>query len=148
MCIKEGSPSLKLGCVEIIKILLAAEVYHFSIFSYQLLIHILQHEPEKSEVIKVVVEFLQENLTNKTNVQLFLKVLSGLIVDFEIKQPSNVDKTNSDSSNNSKEKPTSPQKRPEDKKAQSEEEIGKNMSFFSHNSKVTGPVLNNKVKFE
>lgn len=59
---------MKLGCVEIIKILLAAEVYHFSIFSYQLLIHILQHEPEKSEVIKVVVEFLEENLTNKTNV--------------------------------------------------------------------------------
>ena len=113
MCIKQGSTSLKLGCVEIIKILLAAEVHSLSIFSYQLLINILQNQPDKSEIIKVVVEFLEENLTNKTNVELFLKVLAGMIVDFDSRQNPNVDKTNSDSSNNSKDRVSIKKKEPE-----------------------------------
>ena len=60
-----------------------------------------------------MVEFLEENLTNKTNVELFLKVLAGMIVDFDSRQNPNVDKTNSDSSNNSKDRVSIKKKDPE-----------------------------------
>ena len=60
-----------------------------------------------------MVEFLEENLTNKTNVELFLKVLAGMIVDFDSRQNPNVDKTNSDSSNNSKDRVSLKKKEPE-----------------------------------
>lgn len=60
-----------------------------------------------------MVEFLEENLTNKTNVELFLKVLAGMIVDFDSRQNPNVDKTNSDSSNNSKDRVSIKKKEPE-----------------------------------
>lgn len=60
-----------------------------------------------------MVEFLEENLTNKTNVELFLKVLAGMIVDFDSRQNHNVDKTNSDSSNNSKDRVSIKKKEPE-----------------------------------
>lgn len=100
-CIKDGSTPLKLACVEIIKILLIAEVYSFTVFSYQLILRILQAEPDKSEIVKVAIELLEENLTNNSNVEIFLRVLADVIIDFDTSPHvvPQIEKTSSEESN-------------------------------------------------
>jgi hypothetical protein len=44
---------------------------------------LLHNEQEGREIVQIVVEFLEDNLTNKNNVEVFLKVLAELIADYD-----------------------------------------------------------------
>ena len=46
-CVKQGSKPLKLGCLQIIKILFKAEMDNFSLFGYQMIITLLNDKSEE-----------------------------------------------------------------------------------------------------
>lgn len=81
-CLLKGSPSLRLACVEILKILLKTEVQAFMKFSYRLLIEILHMEEKGEEIVHIIIEYLEENLTNKKSIEMFLQILAEMIYDF------------------------------------------------------------------
>ena len=81
-CAKEGSKPLKLGCLEIIKILFKAEIMNFALFGYQILLTMLNDRED--ELKENVVDFLEEHLARTTNIDLFLKCISECVLTKKI----------------------------------------------------------------